>query len=149
MGFCWTRCADWKPTDEVSIKAFNSKLWAECLNGHWFMSLADAREKLEDWCRYYNEDRPQGHDVWSHLTVIVKEPDKSCFQWSKLGEQHIVGTDSPDGWREVGSQVIGCTAALALVVSHATCLLVSPFPNDYRPDLAGRTDFSLAAKAKW
>src|SRR4051812_48413010 len=25
---------------------------------HWFMSLADAREKLEDWRRYYNEDDP-------------------------------------------------------------------------------------------
>jgi putative transposase len=32
----------------------------ECLNSHWFMSLADAREKLEDWRRYYNEERPHG-----------------------------------------------------------------------------------------
>lgn len=47
-----------KPTDNAFIEAFNSKLRAECLNAHWFMSLADAREKLEDWRRYYNEDRP-------------------------------------------------------------------------------------------
>ena len=40
------------------IEAFNSKLRAECLNAHWFMSLEDARQKLEDWRRYYNEDRP-------------------------------------------------------------------------------------------
>ena len=32
----------------------------ECLNAHWFLSLADAREKLEDWRKYYNEDRPHG-----------------------------------------------------------------------------------------
>ena len=27
---------------------------AECLNAHWFMSLADARQKMEAWRRYYN-----------------------------------------------------------------------------------------------
>ena len=47
-----------KPTDNDFIEAFNRKLRAECLNAHWFMSLADAREKLEHWRRYYNEDRP-------------------------------------------------------------------------------------------
>ncbi|MFZ7094470.1 integrase core domain-containing protein [Primorskyibacter sp. 2E233] len=31
------------------IEAFNSKLRSECLNAHWFMSLADAQEKLEGW----------------------------------------------------------------------------------------------------
>lgn len=47
-----------KPTDNGFIEAFNSKLRSECLNVHWFMSLADAREKLEDWRRHYKEDRP-------------------------------------------------------------------------------------------
>ena len=42
-----------KPTDNGFIEAFNSKLRSECLNAHWFMSLADAREKLEDWHRHY------------------------------------------------------------------------------------------------
>lgn len=36
-----------KPTDSGFIEAFNSKLRSECLNAHRFMSLADAREKLE------------------------------------------------------------------------------------------------------
>ncbi len=43
-----------KPTDNGFIKAFNSKLRAECLNAHWFLTLADSREKLETWRRYYN-----------------------------------------------------------------------------------------------
>ena len=47
-----------KPTDNGFIEAFNSKLRAESLNAHWFMSLADAQEKLEDWRRHHNEDRP-------------------------------------------------------------------------------------------
>ena len=47
-----------KPTDNGFIEAFNSKLRAQCLNAHWFMSLADAREKLGDWRRACNEDSP-------------------------------------------------------------------------------------------
>ncbi|OSQ46041.1 transposase [Thalassospira alkalitolerans] len=47
-----------KPTDNGFFEAFNSKLRMECLNTHWFMSLADSREKLENWRRHYNEDRP-------------------------------------------------------------------------------------------
>ncbi len=47
-----------KPTDNAFIEAFNSKVRSECLNAHWFMSLDDARSKLEDWRRYYNEERP-------------------------------------------------------------------------------------------
>lgn len=30
------------------------------MNAHWFLTLADAREKMEAWRRYYNEDRPHG-----------------------------------------------------------------------------------------
>lgn len=30
------------------------------MNAHWFLSHADAQEKLEDWRRYYNEERPHG-----------------------------------------------------------------------------------------
>ena len=49
-----------KPTDNAYIEAFNGRFRAECLNTHWFLTLADAREKLEEWRRYYNEDRPHG-----------------------------------------------------------------------------------------
>ena len=49
-----------KPTDNAFIESFNGRFRAECLNAHWFMSLADAREKLENWCKEYNEYRPHG-----------------------------------------------------------------------------------------
>ena len=49
-----------KPTDNAFTEAFNGRLRAECLNAHWFLTLADAREKLEAWRRYYNEERPHG-----------------------------------------------------------------------------------------
>ncbi len=49
-----------KPTDNAFIEAFNGRFRAECLNAHWFLSLADAQEKVETWRRYYNEERPHG-----------------------------------------------------------------------------------------
>jgi transposase InsO family protein len=52
------RLPRFKPTDTSFIEAFDSKFQAECLNAHWFMSLADTREKLDAWCRDYNEVRP-------------------------------------------------------------------------------------------
>ena len=47
-----------KPTDNAFIEAFNSKFRSECLNAHWFLSLADACKKMERWRRFYNEERP-------------------------------------------------------------------------------------------
>lgn len=47
-----------KPTDNGFIESFNGKFRTECLNTHWFMSLDDARAKMEDWRRDYNEVRP-------------------------------------------------------------------------------------------
>ena len=38
-----------KPTDNAFIKAFNARLLQECLNQHWFLSLDDARAKIERW----------------------------------------------------------------------------------------------------
>ena len=49
-----------KPTDNAFIEAFNGRFRAECLNAHWFMSLEDARQKMEAWRKYYNEERPHG-----------------------------------------------------------------------------------------
>jgi len=49
-----------KPTDNAFIEAFNGRFRTECLDAHWFMTLADAAEKMERWRRYYNEERPHG-----------------------------------------------------------------------------------------
>jgi putative transposase len=47
-----------KPADNGLIEAFNGRLRAECLNEHWFLSLDDAKRKVESWRRHYNEERP-------------------------------------------------------------------------------------------
>jgi len=34
-----------KPTDYAFVESFNGRLRDECLNAHWFLSLADAKAK--------------------------------------------------------------------------------------------------------
>lgn len=36
-----------RPTDNARIEAFDARLRAECLDASWFLSLADARDRLE------------------------------------------------------------------------------------------------------
>ena len=47
-----------KPTDNALVESFNGRLRDECLNTNWFLSLDDARHKIEAWREYYNESRP-------------------------------------------------------------------------------------------
>jgi len=61
-----------KPTDNAFIESFNGKFRAECLNTHWFLSLDDARPKLEDWRRDYNEVRP--HSAIGYKTPMLINP---------------------------------------------------------------------------
>lgn len=49
-----------KPTDNALIEAFNGRFRHECLNESWFLSLDDAREKVKEWRKYYNLERPHG-----------------------------------------------------------------------------------------
>ncbi|WP_394706875.1 IS3 family transposase [Marispirochaeta sp.] len=47
-----------KPTDNAKIESFNGSYRNECLQTHWFLSLKDARVKIENWRMEYNEYRP-------------------------------------------------------------------------------------------
>ena len=48
------------------IESFNGSFRDECLNIHWFLSLDDAREKIETWRRNYNGFRP--HSALDNMT---------------------------------------------------------------------------------
>lgn len=61
-----------KPSDNALVEAFNSRFRQECLNQHWFMSLEDARMKLEAWQLEYNTDRP--HSSLGYRSPIQSEP---------------------------------------------------------------------------
>jgi putative transposase len=55
-----------KPIQNAFIESFNSRLREECLNEHVFLSLDDARGKIERWRTAYNRERP--HSSLGHLT---------------------------------------------------------------------------------
>ena len=55
-----------KPTDNAYIESFNARLRLELLNASWFLSMADARARIEAWRKEYNEDRP--HSSLGDLT---------------------------------------------------------------------------------
>ena len=55
-----------KPNENAHIESFNGRLRDECLNVNQFVSLDDARQKIEAWRRDYNEARP--HSSLRNLT---------------------------------------------------------------------------------
>ena len=55
-----------KPTDNPFIESFNGSFRDECLNTNWFLSLLDAKHKIEQYRRDYNEFRP--HSSLNNLT---------------------------------------------------------------------------------
>ena len=48
-----------KPTQNAYVESFNGRFRDECLNEHWFTSLAHAQAVIEAWRREYNEERPK------------------------------------------------------------------------------------------
>jgi putative transposase len=54
------------PTDNAIIESFNGSFRDECLNTNWFLSLADARDKIGRWKDDYNELCP--HSSLTYLT---------------------------------------------------------------------------------
>ena len=48
-----------KPHQNAYSDSCNGRFRDECLNEHWFTSLAHAQIVIEAWRREYNEDRPK------------------------------------------------------------------------------------------
>lgn len=55
-----------KPTQNCYVESFNGRFRDECLNENCFLSLGDARRRIEDWRRDYNEVR--GHSSLGRMT---------------------------------------------------------------------------------
>jgi transposase InsO family protein len=48
-----------KPNQNAYVESFNGRFRDECLNEHWFTSLAHARTVIDAWRHEYNEERPK------------------------------------------------------------------------------------------
>jgi putative transposase len=55
-----------KPTQNARVESFHGRLREECLNVSWFQNLFDARRKIGEWRKEYNEVRP--HSSLGYLT---------------------------------------------------------------------------------
>ncbi len=66
-----------KPTQNAYIESFNGRFRDECLNEHWFTSLAHAQAVIETWRREYNEERPKkglgGLTPAAYAKTLIKE----------------------------------------------------------------------------
>lgn len=52
------------PTDNATVETFNGRLRQECLKGNGFMSMEDARCKIEAWRIHYNQSCPHSALGW-------------------------------------------------------------------------------------
>ena len=63
-----------KPTQNCFIESFNGRFRDECLNKHYFISMAEARRIIEEWREDYNTFRP--HSSLNDLTPEVFETEQ-------------------------------------------------------------------------
>jgi transposase InsO family protein len=48
-----------KPNQNAYVESFDGRFRDECLNEHWFTSVAHAQAVIEAWRQEYNEERPK------------------------------------------------------------------------------------------
>ncbi len=80
-----------RPMQNGHVESFNGRFRDECLNHHWFTTLADAKEKIERWRLEYNAERP-------HSSLAYRTPKEYAEECSKLTNRMEV-TAIPPGRR--------------------------------------------------
>jgi putative transposase len=71
-----------KPTDNPFIESFNGSFRDQCLNTHWFLSLDDTYEKINQWVEEYNCFRP-------HSSLNEMTPQEFIEHYEKEKQQRI------------------------------------------------------------
>lgn len=66
-----------KPMQNGHVESFNGRLRDECLNASWFVNLADAKRKIENWREEYNAERP-------HSSLAYRTPAEFAKACSEL-----------------------------------------------------------------
>jgi putative transposase len=70
------------PTQNCYVETFNRRFRDECLNENWFVSLGDARRRIEEWRRDYNEMRGRsslGRLAPSEFRATINQPATSTM----------------------------------------------------------------------
>jgi putative transposase len=79
------------PTDNAKAESFNGRFRQECLNMHWFLSLDDAKSKIEAWRRYYNETRPHSALQWATPAEFARQARESAL--SEANQKSEISTN--------------------------------------------------------
>jgi putative transposase len=79
------------PTDNAKVESFNGRFRQECLNMHWFLSLDDAKSKIEAWRRYYNETRPHSALQWATPAEFARQARESAL--SEANQKSEISTN--------------------------------------------------------
>jgi putative transposase len=76
-----------KPVENAYIESFNGRFRDECLNEHWFVTMAQARAIIERWRIEYNTERP-------HSSLDNRTPE----EYARARQQQVLSTaDSNSG----------------------------------------------------
>jgi putative transposase len=90
-----------RPMENGYIESFHGKFREECLNEHWFLTLDDARETIEDWRLDYNQVRPH-----SSLGYLTPEEFRKAKGYANVeSQQRFPHLHSPDGGYESNSRL--------------------------------------------
>lgn len=76
-----------RPMQNGHVESFHGKLRDECLNTSWFRNLFDARRRIANWKREYNEHRPHSslrYQTPAEFARSVTSP--SIFSDNRSGE---------------------------------------------------------------
>jgi putative transposase len=75
-----------KPIQNAFVESFQGRLRDECLDRHWFVSLADARHTVEAWRQDYNRVRP-------HSALGYRPPQefRQAFEAAAITRHEWVG----------------------------------------------------------
>ena len=68
-----------RPMQNGHIESFNGRFRDECLNANWFLTLADAKAKIEAWRKEYNAERP-------HSSLGYLSPDEFAARQMPRGD---------------------------------------------------------------
>jgi putative transposase len=81
-----------KPTDKAFIESINARARQECLNQHWFLSLVDARLKINRWRHEYNNDRPHSMPGYLAPAEYAEKHSNALEEERNLGQifAHVV-----------------------------------------------------------
>src|SRR5262249_6346564 len=74
-----------KPNENAYIQSFNGKSRDECLNEHWFVTIAHARHVIEAWRIEYNTER-------THSSLANLTPQEFATKLSKHIEATVSST---------------------------------------------------------